>query len=223
MWDIAKFIDHTLLKPDATLANIIDLCIEADENNFASICVNPCWIETAVNHLNHSNVKVCTVIGFPLGTNMTETKTKEVELALNAGADEIDVVVNIGRVKMLDEQYLFHEINTISNIALSYKAMLKIIIETSLLSDDEKVFVAKVAVSAGADFIKTSTGFSTDGAKINDIILLRQVVGENIGIKASGGIRSLSDAVSMINAGANRIGTSNGINIIKELIVRGDK
>lgn len=223
MQDIAKFIDHTLLKADTTQQSIIDLCLEAHESGFASVCINPCWVELAAKHLTHSKVKVCTVIGFPLGANHSETKLKEAELALLLGAKEIDLVINIGRVKMLDEKYLYHEIHAISNMALTNNAILKVIIETSLLSDEEKVFAAKIAVRSGADFVKTSTGFSTGGAQIHDIILLRQTVGEKIGIKASGGIRTLTDTLLMLEAGANRIGTSNGVNIKKELIGRGDK
>lgn len=216
--NLEKYIDHTLLKPQATEKDIIELSKIAKQNDFAAVCVNPCWVETVAQELADTAIKVCTVIGFPLGANLTALKVYEAEEALMAGAQEIDVVINIGRVKMQDEKYVLDELSEMSQICKKYDAILKVILETCLLTDQEKIFSAQLAVEAGADFVKTSTGFSTGGATLEDVALLRKTVGDGVGVKASGGIRTLSDAKKMIEAGASRLGTSNGENILLEYL-----
>ncbi|WAA10370.1 deoxyribose-phosphate aldolase [Fervidibacillus albus] len=219
--DLAKFIDHTLLKADTTVDQIEKLCREAKEFGFASVCVNPYWVPKANEWLNDSDVKVCTVIGFPLGANTTETKVLEAKDAIEKGADEIDMVINIGALKSGDTNTVKADIARVVEAAKG-KALVKVIIETSLLTDDEKVTACQLAVEAGADFVKTSTGFSTGGATVEDVRLMRKTVGPNIGVKASGGVRSLEDAKAMIEAGATRIGASAGVSIMKGLISNED-
>ena len=208
----AKLIDHTLLKQDATPEQIAKLCMEAKEFNFMSVCVNPSYVPLAASLLKDSDVKVCTVIGFPLGMNSTKVKMLEAEDAINAGASEIDMVINVGMLKSHNDDYVENEIHELKNIAGS--KVLKVIIETCLLSDEEKVRACQLAKKAGADFVKTSTGFSTGGATVHDIELMRHCVGEEMGVKASGGIKTHEDLLNMIKAGATRIGTSNGTKII---------
>lgn len=213
--DIYKMIDHTLLKQDATSEEIKKLCKEALEYNFASVCVNPTNIELAAKILNGSLVKVCTVIGFPLGANTTKIKVLEAKDAVENGATEVDMVINIGRLKDKDYDYVKKDIEAVVN-EVKGKALIKVIIETCLLTDEEKVIACKLASEAKADFVKTSTGFSTGGATPFDVKLMRETVGENMGVKASGGIRTSEDAKELIKNGANRIGASASIKICTE-------
>jgi deoxyribose-phosphate aldolase len=212
---IAGMIDHTLLKANATKAEIVKLIEEAKEYSFASVCVNPTWVKTAMELLADSpNVKVCTVIGFPLGASTPETKAFEVKNAIENGANEVDMVINIGALKDQDDELVERDIRAVVEAAKG-KALVKVIIETCLLSDEEKVRACELSVKAGADFVKTSTGFSTGGATIEDVRLMRQTVGPDIGVKASGGVRSREDALALIEAGATRIGASSGVSIVK--------
>ena len=207
-----KFIDHTLLKPDATPEQIIKLCEEAKEFDFMSVCVNPAYVPLAAKCLEGSDVKVCTVIGFPLGMNLTRTKVEEAELAIKEGASEIDMVINVGMLKAGHDEYVEEEIRELKAVAGS--KVLKVIIETCLLTDEEKVRACIASKNAGADFVKTSTGFSSGGATAHDVALMRKTVGPDMGVKASGGVRTHEDLIAMVEAGANRIGTSNGTKII---------
>lgn len=207
-----KLIDHTLLKPDATREQITKLCKEAIEYDFKSVCVNPCNVPLAAYLLADTDVLVCTVVGFPLGANSTESKIIETEIALEDGADEIDMVINIARLKEKDDLYVFEEIRQIKNACYEYT--LKVIIETCLLTKEEIKRACEIAVKAGADFVKTSTGFSTGGATVEDVKLMRETVGEYVGVKASGGIRTHEDLIAMVEAGANRIGASAGPKIL---------
>ncbi|KQL50790.1 deoxyribose-phosphate aldolase [Heyndrickxia shackletonii] len=210
---LAKMIDHTLLKADATKAEIQKLAEEAKEYSFASVCVNPTWVKTAAEILEGTPVKVCTVIGFPLGATTTEVKAFEANNAIENGATEIDMVINIGALK--DKQYDMVEKDIKAVVeAAKGKALTKVIIETCLLTNEEKEKACELSVKAGADFVKTSTGFSTGGATAEDVALMRKVVGPTIGVKASGGVRSLEDAENMVNAGATRIGASSGVAIV---------
>ena len=213
--DIYKMIDHTLLKQDATSEEIKKLCKEALEYNFASVCVNPTNVELAAKILNGSLVKVCTVIGFPLGANTTKIKVLEAKDAVENGATEVDMVINIGRLKDKDYDYVKKDIEAVVN-EVKGKALIKVIIETCLLADEEKVIACKLASEAKADFVKTSTGFSTGGATPFDVKLMRETVGENMGVKASGGVRTSEYAKELINNGANRIGASASIKICTE-------
>ena len=207
-----KLIDHTLLKQDATPEQIIRLCEEAKEFDFMSVCVNPAYVPLAAKCLDGSTVKVCTVIGFPLGMNLTRTKVEEAELAIKEGADEIDMVINVGMLKAGHDQYVEEEIRELK--AVAGQKVLKVIIETCLLTDEEKVRACLASKNAGADFVKTSTGFSTGGATVHDVALMRKTVGLEMGVKASGGVRTHEDLIAMVEAGATRIGTSNGTKII---------
>ncbi len=214
MSNIAKMIDHTALKADTTKEIIEKLCHEAKEYKFASVCVNPTWIETAAQLLAGSDVKVCTVIGFPLGANTPETKAFETRDAIEKGATEVDMVINIGALKDNNDVLVERDIKAVVEAAKG-KALTKVIIETSLLTEEEKVRACELSVKAGADFVKTSTGFSTGGATVEDIELMRKTVGPNIGVKASGGVRDTKGAEALINAGATRIGASSGVAIVK--------
>ncbi|MFD0615953.1 deoxyribose-phosphate aldolase [Paenibacillus sp. GCM10027629] len=207
-------IDHTVLKADTRRQEIITLCEEARTYNFASVCVNPTWVELAAKELEGSDVKVCTVIGFPLGANTPETKAFEVRDAISKGAGEVDMVINIGALKDQDDALVERDIRAVVEAAAG-KALVKVIIETCLLTEEEKVRACEISVKAGADFVKTSTGFSTGGATIEDVALMRKTVGEHVGVKASGGVRSLEDMNNMVKAGANRIGTSSGVKILR--------
>ncbi|WP_160725858.1 deoxyribose-phosphate aldolase [Bacillus sp. USDA818B3_A] len=212
---IVKIIDHTLLKADATREEIIKIIDEAKQYLFASVCVNPTWIKTAAELLADTpEVKVCTVIGFPLGATTSETKAFETKNAIENGADEVDMVINIAALKDQNNELVEKDIRAVVEAAEG-KALVKVIIETSLLTNEEKARACELAVKAGADFVKTSTGFSTGGATPEDIRLMRQTVGPNIGVKASGGVRSREDALAMIEAGATRIGASSGVSIAK--------
>ncbi|MFD0827495.1 deoxyribose-phosphate aldolase [Neobacillus sp. M.A.Huq-85] len=215
---IAAMIDHTLLKPDATRQQIETLCQEAKEYKFFSVCVNPAWVKTCRDLLNGSDVKVCTVIGFPLGATTSETKAFETKNAIDNGADEVDMVINIGALKDRNDQLVESDIRAVVEAAEA-RALTKVIIETSLLTQEEKIRACQLAVQAGADFVKTSTGFSSGGATKEDIALMRQAVGPELGVKASGGVRSTEDALKMIEAGATRIGASSGVAILKGLTV----
>jgi deoxyribose-phosphate aldolase len=214
--NVASMIDHTLLKADATKEQIEKLCAEAKEYQFASVCVNPIWVKLSSQLLQGSNVEICTVIGFPLGASTSETKAFETKNAIGNGATEVDMVINIGALKNNDLDTVEKDIKAVVDAAKG-KAITKVIIETCLLSDEEKVRVCQLVVKAGADFVKTSTGFSTGGATENDVALMRKTVGPEIGVKASGGIRSLADTQKMIDAGATRIGASAGVEIMSEL------
>ncbi len=207
-----KLIDHTLLKQDATPEQIVKLCEEAKQFDFMSVCVNPAYVPLAASVLKGSDVKVCTVIGFPLGMNLTRTKVDEAALCIEQGASEIDMVINVGMLKAHEDEYVKEEIKLLK--AVAGKLVLKVIIETCLLTDEEKVRACRLAKEAGADFVKTSTGFSTGGATVHDVKLMRETVGPEMGVKASGGVRTHEDLLAMVEAGANRIGTSNGTKII---------
>jgi len=212
--NIAGMIDHTLLKANAVKKDIEKLVNEAKEYHFASVCINPTWVRTAAEMLADTpDVKVCTVIGFPLGANTPETKAFEAKNAIENGAAEVDMVINIAALKDNQYELVERDIRAVVDAAKG-KALVKVIIETCLLSDEEKVRACELSVKAGADFVKTSTGFSTGGATIEDIRLMRQTVGPNIGVKASGGVRNREDAIALIEAGASRIGASSGIAIV---------
>ncbi len=211
--NLAKVIDHTLLKPTATRADIEKLCREALEHGFFSVCINPCWVSAAHELLKGSDVKTCTVIGFPLGANTTEAKVFEAQNALNNGADELDMVINIGALKGKDYQTVLQDIRQIR--ALGDGFILKVIIETSELTDEEKVKACQLAAEAGADFVKTSTGFSSGGATAHDVALMKKSIPAGMQVKASGGVRTREDAQAMLAAGATRLGASSGIKIIE--------
>lgn len=213
--ELARMIDHTVLKADTKQEKVEEVCKEALQYKFASVCVNPCNIETAAKLLKGSEVKVCTVIGFPLGANTTATKVFETKDAIQKGATEIDMVINIGKLKDSNYNYIKEEIKAVVNEAKG-KALTKVIIETCLLTDKEKEMACTLAKEAGADFVKTSTGFSTGGATALDVKLMRETVGEKMGVKASGGVRSYEDFIAMIDAGATRIGASASIGIINK-------
>ncbi|CAI8725784.1 Deoxyribose-phosphate aldolase [Bacillus licheniformis] len=213
---IARMIDHTALKPDTVKSEIEALCKEARVYGFASVCVNPCWVKLCAELLKESEVKVCTVIGFPLGAAIPETKAFETRQAIADGAGEVDMVINIGALKDRDTGTVEHDIRAVTDAA-DGKALVKVIIETSLLTDEEKRLACELAVKAGADFVKTSTGFSGGGATVRDIKLMREAVGPDIGVKASGGVRDKESALAMIEAGATRIGASAGVSIVKGL------
>lgn len=210
---LAKYIDHTQLKPDTTKEKIAQIINEAREYGFASICVNPYWVPYCYNNLKDTDVKVCTVIGFPLGASSTETKVFETNQAIKDGATEVDMVINIGELKSGNDDVVKKDIESVV-IAAKGRALTKVIIETSLLTDDEKIRACKLAKEAGADFVKTSTGFSGGGATIKDVKLMRETVGSEMGVKASGGVRDLETTQAMIDAGATRIGASAGVDII---------
>ncbi|WP_100486685.1 deoxyribose-phosphate aldolase [Sporolactobacillus pectinivorans] len=215
MVSLAKYIDHTALKPNVTKADILKLTDEAKKFGFASVCVNPYWVSLAAQQLKDSEVKVCTVIGFPLGANTASVKAYETREAIENGAGEVDMVINIGALKSGLEDAVEEDIRAVTKVA-GGKALVKVIIEACLLTDEEKIKACRLAVKAGADYVKTSTGFSTGGATPEDVALMRQTVGNDIGVKAAGGIHSRIDAEAMIAAGASRIGASSGVKIIAE-------
>ncbi len=210
MNNLASYIDHTLLKPVATKADILKLCEEAKQYHFASVCVNPCWVSLCAEVLKGTGVNVCTVIGFPLGANTSEIKAEEAALAIKQGANEVDMVINIGALKEGDTDRVYQDILAVRKA--SEGKILKVIIETSYLTDEEKKTVCKLAAKAGADFVKTSTGFSNAGATAEDVKLMKEASG--IKVKASGGVRTKEDALKMIEAGASRLGASAGIKIV---------
>jgi len=211
---LARMIDHTILKPEATDDEIKNLCAEAKKFHFASVCVNPSFVPMCSELLKGSDVKVCTVIGFPLGANSTEIKRAETELAIKNGATEIDMVINIGKLKSKNYEYVRNDVRQVVLAAKKERVVSKVILETALLTDEEKVFACLICKDEGADFVKTSTGFSKGGAKVSDIALMRRVVGSSVGVKASGGIKTKEDAKAMIESGADRIGASASVKIV---------
>ena len=215
-----KYIDHTLLKADASQEQIETLIEEAKKYDFASVCVNPTWVSFAAQALKATDVKVCTVIGFPLGANTPELKAFETSDAIRNGANEVDMVINIGALKSRNFDLVERDIRAVVEAAKG--TLVKVIIETCLLTDDEKVKACQIAQKAGADFVKTSTGFSTGGATVEDVALLRKTVGPDMGVKASGGARSYEDALAFIKAGATRIGASSGVAIMEGDVANGD-
>ncbi|HEY3574972.1 MAG TPA: deoxyribose-phosphate aldolase [Arthrobacter sp.] len=212
---IASYIDHTLLKPEAGEADILKVCAEAAEYKFKSVCVNPLWVKTVKTALKGTGVLTCSVAGFPLGATPSDVKAFEARGAVLDGADEVDMVIDIAAARASDRGALVDDIKAVAEAVHAEGAILKVIIETGLLSDGQKVLACEAAVEAGADFVKTSTGFNGGGATAEDIALLRRTVGPDLGVKASGGVRSLEDAQAMIAAGATRIGASSGIAIVK--------
>ena len=213
--NIASFIDHTLLKPEAGEADVLKVCAEAAEYAFKSVCVNPIWVKTVKKALKDSGVLTCAVVGFPMGATPTDVKTFEARGAVLDGADEVDMVINIAAARAEDKGALVEDIASVAEAVHAGDAILKVIIETALLNDNQKVLACEAAAEAGADFVKTSTGFNGGGATAEDIALMRRTVGPDLGVKASGGVRSLADAQAMIAAGATRIGASSGIAIVK--------
>ena len=212
--NINKLIDHTALKPNTNKESILKLIAEAKTYDFASVCVNPCWVALAHQELKNTDIKVCTVIGFPLGANTTEVKVFETKDAIEKGAQEIDMVINIAMLKDKEYDYVENEIHQIVEAAKD-KAIVKIIIETCLLTDEEKIKACELSQKAGADFVKTSTGFSTGGATVHDIALMRKTVGAEMCVKASGGVHTHEEALAMVEAGATRIGASAGVKLLK--------
>src|SRR5512136_619400 len=213
--DLARMIDHTLLKPDATQEQVAQLCFEARKYGFASVCVNPTWVELCAQLLKGSDVKVCTVIGFPLGATEEAVKAFEAKLAIEQGATEIDMVINIGALKARDLELVARDIRGVVTTAHARGAIVKVIIEAVLLTDEEKTIACLLSKEAGADFVKTSTGFASGGATVHDVELMRKTVGPEMGVKAAGGVRTYEDAEKMIKAGATRIGASAGVKIIQ--------
>ena len=214
---LASFIDHTLLKPEATESDIVDVCKQALEHKFASVCVNPCWVPLVHSQLTGSGVKTCAVVGFPLGAGRTTVKIEEARIAASDGAAELDMVINIGFLRSGQTGLVAQEIQELAASAHSASAILKVIIETCLLTDEQKLLACTLAKEAGADFVKTSTGFSSGGAAEADVRLMRSIVGPDLGVKASGGVRTLDAVTRMVRAGASRIGTSSGVQIMAEL------
>ncbi|MDG3262876.1 deoxyribose-phosphate aldolase [Streptococcus suis] len=215
-----RYIDHTILKPETTQEQVEKILAEAKEYDFASVCVNPTWVALAAESLKDSDVKVCTVIGFPLGANTPAVKAFETKDAISNGADEIDVVINIGALKTGNYDLVLEDIKAV--VAASGDKLVKVIIEACLLTDDEKVKACQLSQEAGADYVKTSTGFSTGGATVADVALMRKTVGPDMGVKASGGARSYEDAIAFIEAGASRIGASSGVAIMNGAQADGD-
>ena len=213
---LARYIDHTLLKPEATPEQVIHLCQEAREHHFASVCINPVFVPLAVEALAGSDVAVCAVAGFPLGATSTAAKVCETEMALAQGATEIDMVIPIGLLKAGELDKVRGDIAAIAAACHAHAAILKVIIENALLSDEEKVTACQLAKEAQADFVKTSTGFAKGGATVEDVALMRRTVGPEMGVKAAGGIRNYETALAMIEAGATRIGASSSVSILKE-------
>lgn len=214
--DWASLVDHTLLKPEASETDIRRLCDEAAQFRFASVCVNPTWVRSASCHLRGTNVPVCTVIGFPFGATLSDVKAYEARRAILDGAREVDMVINVGALKSNDDCAVEYDIRAVVEAAHEYGVLTKVIIETALLTDDEKVRACLAAQRAGADFVKTSTGFAKGGATVADVALMRQTVGAEMGVKASGGVKGIADARQMVEAGATRIGASVGVKIAQE-------
>lgn len=212
--DLAQYIDHTKLTPDTTASDIDQLCAEAAEFGFASVCINPTWVKRASNNLRGTGVPVCTVIGFPLGATTTEVKAMEARKALRDGAREIDMVINIGALKSGENDVVYDDIAKVVDAAHEVGAVCKVILETGILTDEEKVIASALAKRAKADFVKTSTGFGYGGATVYDVALMRETVGPEMGVKASGGVRTADDAEDLIAAGATRIGASAGVQIV---------
>lgn len=214
---VAHAIDHTVLKTEATPDQIVKLCAEARKYGFAAVCVQPCYVELAVQELRGTAVKVACVVGFPQGATLTSIKAFEAAECSRLGASEVDMVINVGALKARNLEYVERDIRAVAEASNEHGAILKVIIETALLSREEKIAACELSLSAGADFVKTSTGFSTAGATVEDVQLMRSAVGDRAGVKAAGGIRTAADAVAMLNAGANRIGASASVAIVREL------
>src|SRR5205085_6168864 len=212
----ASLIDHTLLKPEASAADIERLCAEAARYRFASVCVNPTWVRASACHLRGSGVPVCTVIGFPLGATLADVKAYETRRAIFDGAQEVDMVINVGALKSGDDCAVEYDIHQVVEAAHEYNVLVKVIIEAALLTDDEKIRACIAAKNAGADFVKTSTGFAKGGATVADVALMRRTVGQEMGVKAAGGVKGIADARAMLEAGATRIGASVGVKIAQE-------
>jgi deoxyribose-phosphate aldolase len=217
---VAALIDHTLLKAEATRSDVARICREALQYRFASVCVNSVFVKQVFEALRNAPVKTCVVVGFPLGANLPQIKLDEARVALEQGAQEIDMVIHIGGLKAGDDAAVRSEIEDLARLVHERGAILKVIIETALLTEEEKVRACRAARDARADFVKTSTGFSTSGATIGDVQLMRQEVGGEMGVKASGGVRTLDDLLAMVEAGATRIGTSNGVKITEEALAK---
>ena len=215
--DIAKYIDHTLLKPYSTNLQINKLCQEANEYHFASVCVNPSWVSYCVPRLTRKSTNICSVVGFPFGLSLPNVKALEAKRVVACGASEIDMVINIGDLKSGYLTLVENDIQVVRD-AVPQHTVLKVIIETCLLTREEKILACKIAKEAGADFVKTSTGFSTGGATVEDVALMRKTVGKKIGVKAAGGIRDFATAKAMLDAGANRLGCSASVAIVKEAL-----
>lgn len=213
---LAKYLDHTMLKPEATEEQIRQTIAEAKKYDVASVCINPYWVKLTAQELFGTTINVCTVIGFPLGATSTQSKVDEAITAINDGAKELDMVINIGELKAQHDKAVKDDIQAVAKVVHHKEKHLKVIIETALLTNDEKIRACQLAVAAGTDFVKTSTGFSTAGAKVADVKLMRETVGPSIGVKASGGIHSLAEALSMIDAGASRLGVSASVAILEE-------
>jgi deoxyribose-phosphate aldolase len=212
---LARMIDHTLLKPDATPEQVVQLCEEAAAYHFASVCVNPIFVPFAVKKLAGSDVAVCTVAGFPLGASSTASKVCDTVLALSQGATEIDMVIAVGLLKAGETSRVRGDVSAVASVCHAHDAILKVIIEAVLLTDDEKVLACQVCQEAGADYVKTSTGFAKGGATVEDVALMRKTVGPEMGVKAAGGIHTYDEALAMIEAGATRIGASRGVTIVE--------
>lgn len=212
--DLAKYIDHTILAPNATEEQVEKIISEALEYGFASVCINPYWVKKVAQGLADSDVKVCTVIGFPLGANKTSIKVSEAKEAIADGADELDMVINIGELKAKHYDVVKADIKAVVDVCHAESKLVKVIIEACLLTDEEKIKACELSKEAGADYVKTSTGFSTGGATVADIELMRKTVGPDIGVKASGGIHSKEEALALIEAGASRLGASAGVKIV---------
>lgn len=213
---LAKYIDHTILNADATQTDVDKVIEEAIKYDFASVCINPYWVKHTHAALKDSDVNTCTVIGFPLGATSTESKVFEAQQAIKDGADELDMVINIGELKAHHDDAVLADIKALADAVHAENKLLKVIIETSLLNHEEKVWACQLSEKAGADFVKTSTGFSTAGAKVEDVKLMRETVGDRLGVKASGGVHSKAEAEAMIDAGATRIGASASVKIVTE-------
>jgi deoxyribose-phosphate aldolase len=213
--DVARYIDHTILKADATAPMVLKMIEEALEFGFRSVCVNPCWVRTVADGLRGSKVLTCSVVGFPLGTSTPEIKGAEARRAIRDGASEIDMVINVGRLQGGDDDYVLRDIRAVTEACRDGSAVSKVIIETALLDHDEKVRACELARRARADFVKTSTGFSSGGATAEDVALMRRVVGPTLGVKASGGVRTATDLEEMVRAGATRIGASASVKIVR--------
>jgi deoxyribose-phosphate aldolase len=213
---LARMIDHTLLKPEATEDQIAILCQEAIEYHFAAVCVQPTYVAVCREALGGTDVRIATVVGFPLGATLSEVKAYEAQRVIAAGADEVDMVLNVGALKSANYELVYRDVGAVAQACRARSAVLKVIIETALLSDGEKVAACTLAQDAGADYVKTSTGFGPGGAKVEDVALMRRTVGPEMGIKAAGGIRTYADALAMIGAGATRIGASAGVKIVQD-------
>ena len=219
--ELAGLIDHTILKPQTSEIEVAKICQEAINYGFWSVCVNPSYVSFASRSIRNKPIRVCSVVGFPFGSNTVEVKVHEATKAIQDGANEIDMVINLGALKSGNNELVRHEIESVVEAGKCQKdTIIKVIIETGLLSEKEKIRVCELVKNSGADFVKTSTGFNSSGATTSDVELLRNVVGSDFGVKASGGIRSYDDAIKMIEAGANRIGTSSGVAIINEIILK---